>query len=272
MRWIALVWIAPACLAMLGCHTPIGVEYRSMLDVDGATAKAAGSELFAELGCVGCHNVRGVPRRVGLDLSTIETRDANADLVVDLRDAQFQEAHLRSPKSVRPGALMPDFALDELQARSLTLFVLELGRSEYLSTPIPEHLRGVARGRALFRREGCAGCHGVEGRGTSLSPEVARPPALQRIAETLVVDATEAARLLALVEAGARIDESQGPWVKPFTALKATIRNGRMPELTSPPKLMAMPAFGDRLDDRDLDAVGVYLVSLFPSNAWESWE
>lgn len=262
-----------ACL-LAGCRTTPAQLYANALADDGkdvVVLRTLGRELLVSKGCFGCHHVGGAPRRAGVDLSLVRQRDADRDGLLGIGDARWQERHLLAPARVRRWSLMPDLDLTPEEAQALVLTVLELGEPP-ASVKVSEQLRGVARGRALFTAFGCQGCHGADGRGGRIAPERAKIPVLARIAETLVVDAGEAARLVDLVERGEPIDERHGDWVKPFLGIKRSIAEGKLPAAEPSPRLIAMPAFGRVMSDSDIDAVGGYLVSLFPPDAWESWE
>ena len=70
--------------------------------------------------------------------------------------------HFRDPQAVSPGTVMPQFGFTEAEARALTDFLLHL-RDKKCALSLPSLLSPVERGHEVYRKYGCAGCHGPDG-------------------------------------------------------------------------------------------------------------
>jgi len=100
----------------------------------------------------------------------------------------------------------------------------------------------VARGAEVYRAN-CASCHGARGEG---APNWQRPgPDGKYPAPPL--------------------DGSAHAWHHPHAALKTTIREGTVRLGGS------MPAWKDKLADRDIDAVIAWMQSLWPEELYRAW-
>jgi mono/diheme cytochrome c family protein len=121
----------------------------------------AGRRLFQEKGCIGCHSIGGKGGTLGPALDEAAKR----------HDAQWIIAHFRNPQAVSPGTIMPQFNLTEQETRALTEFLLSLTDTNvvgFLKTPAA--MTPVERGKAVFKKYGCAGCHGPDGQGGIPNP------------------------------------------------------------------------------------------------------
>lgn len=228
-----------------------------------------GMQLYQQLGCAGCHAVHGVGQTVSVDLSDI------ADKPWQLLDFTFVEGphtlvdwveeHFREPRKITPGfrkhelppgeeevypTFMPNFGLTDEEAKALTVYMLSLtGESlpaKYAipapaPKPEPVYATAVERGRAVFNKVGCTGCHGVDGMG-------GRKNWNAQLGE----------------------EEPSLIYVKAYydrDSLKDLIRNGRQPvprldtSRSRPP--LYMPAWKDRVSEEELDDLVEYLFSLY---------
>ena len=121
----------------------------------------AGRALFEEKGCIGCHSLGGKGGTVGPALDEVGKR-RNPDWIV---------AHFRNPQAVTPGSVMPQFDFTDEQIRALTEFLLTKTDPNVVGyLKIPALMTPVERGKAVFRKYGCAGCHGLEGKGGVPNP------------------------------------------------------------------------------------------------------
>jgi mono/diheme cytochrome c family protein len=136
---------------------------------------------------------------------------------------------------------MPRFGFTESEARALTEFLLHLP-DEKMSLSIPALMGPVERGRAVFAKYGCAGCHGPEGRGGVPNPNA--KTAQQVPALTYVADGYTKPELRKLVLNGQRE-------IAPLD-----------PARPAPP--LYMPAWGSTIKDAEVDDLIAYLFSLKP--------
>ena len=80
---------------------------------------------------------------------------------------------------------MPRFGFTETEARALTDFLLQL-RGQAVASNLPSLMGSVERGRDVFRKYGCAGCHGPNGDGEVPNPNAKtaqQVPGLKYVAE-----------------------------------------------------------------------------------------
>ena len=202
--------------------------YASMKVIPSA---ALGQRLFQQKGCITCHSVDGKGGAVGPALDDVGLR----------RKPEWIIQHFRDPQSVTPGSLMPRFGFSESELRALTEFVVGL-REHKVALDLPSRVDPIERGHEVFRKYGCAGCHGQDAKGGVPNPNA-------KTAE-LVPD-------LLHVADGYTKEE-----------LKVRILNGQReinamdPKRPAPP--LYMPAWGGIIGDAEVDALVAYLISLQP--------
>lgn len=137
---------------------PLSAYYVSMKTIPGPQA---GRRLFAEKGCLGCHSLGGKGGVVGPALDKVGQR----------RDAQWIIAHFKSPTALSPGSLMPQFNFTDQETRALTEFLLSISDTNVIGfLNIPALMTPLDRGKAVFKKYGCAGCHGQNGQGGVPNP------------------------------------------------------------------------------------------------------
>ena len=190
-----------------------------------------GRRLFQVKGCLGCHSVGGHGGKVGPALDDVSLR----------RAPEWMMQHFRDPQSVSPGSVMPRFGFTESEARALTEFLLHL-RDQTVALSMPSLLSPADRGRGVFRKYGCAGCHGPEGKGGVPNPNA--KTAQQIPALTFVADSYTKAEIKKLIFNGQRE-------IVPLD-----------PHLPAPP--LYMPAWGSTIKDAEADDLIDYLFSLKP--------
>jgi len=137
---------------------PLSAYYVSMKTIPGPLA---GRRLFEEKGCIGCHSIAGKGGSVGPAL----------DEVAKHRDPQWISAHFKNPVALSPGTVMPQFNFNEQEIRALTEFLLSLTDTNLIGfLKIPSLMTSLDRGKAVYKKYGCAGCHGSDGQGGIPNP------------------------------------------------------------------------------------------------------
>ncbi len=240
----------------------------------GAERLVQARKLFDEKGCIGCHNLHGKGMLVGPELEeTWNKSPAQFDFhhVEGMEGkghgegtvAQWIIDHFRDPQRVSPEypalgipeSSMPKYEFTEEEIQLLSALVLsfasEVGREEFtvparFKVPAkpqaePAYAGPVEHGEAVFRKYGCVGCHGPQGRGGIRNANM---------------DLGEEVPALTYVSDGYSRDE-----------IKEIIREGRYPGRAdsahlSPP--LWMPPWKEKLSDEELEAVVEYLFSLRP--------
>ncbi len=128
-----------------------------------------GIKLFQELGCYGCHETEGFGRdkyrMIGPDLIEISSK-VNAAWLVDW---------LMGPKHFRPTTRMPDFMLEEQDAKAIAAYLWQ--HSEWFMPVEREEFdeEMIDEGAYIFESVGCLACHSdVEEEGRIHGPNLAR--------------------------------------------------------------------------------------------------
>jgi mono/diheme cytochrome c family protein len=158
---------------------PLNAYYVSMKTIPGVSA---GLRLFQEKGCQDCHSLGGKGGNLGPSLDELAKR----------HDPQWIIAHFRNPQAVSPGTIMPQFNLTEQETRALTEFLLSRTDTNVIGfLRTPALLTPVERGKAVYKKYGCAGCHGPEGKGGVPNPNAKtaqQVPGLQFVSEGYTKD------------------------------------------------------------------------------------
>ncbi len=240
--------------------------HQTVHQLPGAERLVQAQVLFEEKGCIGCHNVHGEGMLVGPELDETWRKGVHS---FDFRYVRGEETvanwvadHFRDPQRVVPGypalgvpeTAMPNYELTEDEVQLLTAKVLSLSsEAQDELHPLPARFKvagtapekplpasPVERGRALFTKFGCVGCHGVEGRGgfVNKNMDLEEVPALTYVSQ------------------GYSREE-----------IKQIIQEGKYPGRaergqSSPP--LWMPSWKQKLSDEEIDAIVEYLVSLKP--------
>jgi mono/diheme cytochrome c family protein len=129
-----------------------------------------GIKLFQELGCYGCHETKGFGRvdkyrTIGPDLNEISSK-VNAAWLVEW---------LMGPKNFRPTTRMPDFMLEEHDAKAIAAYLWQ--HSEWFMPVEREEFdeETIDEGAYIFESVGCLACHSdVEEEGRIHGPNLAR--------------------------------------------------------------------------------------------------
>ncbi len=244
------------------CHGDLRpIESRAPLLSQGIT-------LYKQLGCAGCHSVHGFGQSVSVDLSEMGEKPWQLlDLTFVTGEenlSQWVEQHFKEPRRVTPGfrahelppgeeeifpTFMPQYGLNDEQARALTVYMLSL-KDEHLPAsyvrppgppdPEPTYASPIEAGRAVFQKFGCAGCHGLDGIGG------------RRNWNAWLGD-----EVPSLIPVKQYYDRE---------TLKEFIRHGRQPVPRSNPQRpnppLYMPAWKDRIPDKQMDQLVEYVLSL----------
>ena len=191
-----------------------------------------GQRLFAQKGCIGCHSVGGKGGNVGPAL----------DDVTERRSPDWIGKHFRDPAAVSSETVMPKFNLSEPEIRALTSFLLSLAGSDVPGfTKTPLEATPVERGRAVYVKYGCGGCHGANGEGGVPNPNAKKN---QQVPPLFGANDVADVYLESFITEGIPEPAKLDP-------------NGPKPPI-------AMPAWGDKISESELaDLIG-YLRSLKP--------
>lgn len=210
----------------------LSAYYVSMSTIPG---RDAGRSLFEAKGCLGCHSVGGKGGAVGPAL----------DQVGERRKPEWIMEHFRNPQSVSPGSVMPQFDLTEQQVRALTEFLLSFSDPNVVGyIKVPAMMTAIERGKVVFRKYGCAGCHGREGNGGITNPNAKTGQQVPK---------------LIYVAEGYTKDE-----------LRKRILNGQHEifalDPSKPPPPLFMPAWRGKIAEGELNDLVEFLFSLEPKD------
>jgi mono/diheme cytochrome c family protein len=209
---------------------PLSAYYVSMKTIP---SPAEGRRLFEEKGCFGCHSIGGKGGNIGPAL----------DQVAKQHGAEWIVAHFQNPQAVSPGTVMPQFNFNQEQIRALTEFLLSLTDTNVIGfLKVPSAINPIERGKDVYRKYGCAGCHGPDGKGGVPNPNAKtaqQVPGLLYVAEGYTKD-----------------------------ELRKRILDGQkeIPVMDSkkPPAPLYMPAWRGKIAEGELSDLIAYLVSLLP--------
>ncbi len=209
---------------------PLSAYYVSMKTIPGP---AAGRRLFEEKGCFGCHTIGGKGGNIGPALDQVAKR----------HDSQWIVAHFQNPQAVSPGTVMPQFNFTEQETRALTEFLLSLTDTNVVGfLKVPNAVSPIERGKAVYKKYGCAGCHGPDAKGGVPNPNAKtaqQVPGLLYVAEGYTKD-----------ELRKRILDGQKeiPIMDP----------------KKPPAPLYMPAWRGKIAEGEVNDLIAYLTSLLP--------
>jgi len=192
-----------------------------------------GHRLFQEKGCIGCHSVGGTGGNVGPPLDEVAKR----------RTPEWIIEHFRNPQAVTPGTVMPRFDLTEPEIRALTEFLLSLSDPTVVGFIKPPPLVSpTERGKAVYKKYGCNGCHGKDGEGGIPNP-----------------NAKTAQQVPGLKYVGEGYNKQE---------LRERILNGQREiiamDKTKPPPPLYMPPWHGKIAEGELEDLIAYLFSLMP--------
>lgn len=200
------------------------------------TGLSAGKALFTQAGCASCHKIGSQGSAVGPDLTLVGYRHS----------AEWLDLFIKDPQAWKPGTLMPNTRLAEPGRKALVGYLSGLQGQDWPKGERPWDAASlkdpVARGRVIYARAGCVGCHGSEGTGgfPNRHAKGGMIPALNKAAEGF--SKTE---LIAKIRKGVASPQSADP--------------------AGPAPMIRMPSWAEKLDDAELEAVASYLLTLSPS-------
>ncbi len=211
---------------------PLSAYYVSMKTIPGVPA---GRRLFQNKGCADCHSLGGKGGNLGPALDQVAKRHPPEWIV----------AHFRNPQAMTPGSLMPQFDFSEQETRALTEFLLSLSDTNVIGfIKTPALMAPPERGKAVYRKYGCAGCHGSEGQGGVPNPNAKtaqQVPGLKFVSEGYTKE-----ELRKRILDGQREIPSMDP--------------------RKPPAPLYMPPWRGKIAEGELSDLVEYLVSLLPKN------
>jgi mono/diheme cytochrome c family protein len=215
---------------------PLSAYYVSMKTIPGPQA---GRRLFAEKGCIGCHSVAGKGGAVGPALDEAAKR----------HDVQWISAHFRNPVAVSPGSVMPQYNFNEQEIRALTEFLLSLTETNLVGfMRVPALMTPVERGKATYRKYGCAGCHGPDGQGGVPNPNAKtaqQVPGLKFVSEGYTRDELKK-RILDGQREIPSMDAKRPPAPLYMPPWRGKIAEGELSDLTD--YLMSLTPKGEKVD------------------------
>ncbi len=200
---------------------------------------AAGKAYFHQAGCASCHKIGENGSAVGPDLTFVGLRHS----------AQWLDLFIKDPQAWKKDTLMPKRYISDAARGAIVDYLAQLKGQDWPQGARPWEAASlikdpVARGRVLYVRAGCVGCHGTDGTGGYPNNNVKGGliPALNKVA-----DGYSKAELTAKIKKGVPHPEKADP--------------------KGPAPLITMPAWGQTLNDAELDALASYLLSLTPAGA-----
>jgi mono/diheme cytochrome c family protein len=220
--------LLPALLALAACSQG-----------PAPTGPGAGKAYFKQVGCASCHRVGSEGSATGPDLTFVGFR----------HKAEWLDLFIKDPQAWKPDTLMPNRRLPDEARAAIVEYLAGLEGQDAppgkRAWDEPSLLKDpVARGRVIYARAGCVACHGLGGQGGYPNNNVKGGliPALVKVSEGY-----NKAELVKKIRLGVPAPERADP--------------------KGPAPLVAMPAWGQKLDDAELDAVASYLLSLTPASS-----
>ena len=201
------------------------------------TGTAAGHAYFAQAGCTSCHKVGEEGSAVGPDLSLVGFRHS----------AEWLDLCIKDPQAWKKDTLMPNKRLSDEARAAIVGYLAEQKGQAWTAKPWDSVADPVAKGKIIYARAGCLGCHGAGGHGGYPNNNVKGGliPKLDGVYETYT-----AKELVAKIGRGVPAPEKADP-------------KGATP-------LIWMPSWSQKLTPDELMAVSLHLMTLRPGNAEKS--
>jgi mono/diheme cytochrome c family protein len=204
-----------------------------------ASPTDAGKAYFTQAGCANCHKIGAEGSAVGPDLTFIGYRHS----------AEWLDLFIKDPQAWKKDTLMPNTRISDEARKAIVAYLSELKGQDWPKGARPWddaslNKDPIARGRVIYTRAGCVGCHGPNGGGGYPNNNVKGGliPALEKASET---------------------------YTKPelIAKIKKGVPHPDKADAKGPDPLIWMPSWGEKLDDQEIDAVATYLMSLKPAGA-----
>ncbi len=123
-----------------------------------APAEMAGVHYFRQEHCSNCHNVTGDSPKTGPNLLNTSKR----------HDSTWLMAHFKMPAAVTPGSVMTPVNLSDAELKDLLALMLRLTpENGDVVNSAPDF---ATEGALIFQKNGCGGCHSVNGVGGKIGP------------------------------------------------------------------------------------------------------
>ena len=136
----------------------------------GAGSVEKGEALFKDFECLACHRVADEGRFVGPDLTWIGLR----------KPESWERVWLRDPPAFKSDTFMPNLHIPEKGVEHLAAYLHTLqgqgndaGRRYEYQIAMFINTNAVFRGEMVWKRFGCWGCHGENGKGGIANPNAA---------------------------------------------------------------------------------------------------
>lgn len=216
---------------------PLALLLASACGRPAPSGPAAGKAYFTQAGCASCHKVGDLGSAVGPDLTLVGLRHS----------AEWLDLFIKDPQAWKKDTLMPNSRMSDDARKAVVGYLAGLKGQDWPKGARPWDAASlasdpVARGRVIYSRAGCAGCHGPAGAGGYPNNNVKGgliPPVDK------VKDGFTKAELVAKIKKGmpqSQKDDAKGP-----------------------EPMIRMPGWEGVLDDAELDALAAYLFSLAPA-------
>ncbi len=152
------------------CHLTV---FPAEFNLEGAKHLKNGRTVFQNNGCQGCHKIRGVGGILGPDLTDLGSRTLHSfdfrHIRGDRTISNWHREHLRRPREIVTGSIMPAFDIPEQKIDDLVIFLRGQFNPhfplQYIALPMIREFkneRSAIPDNEIFSRL-CAGCHGASG-------------------------------------------------------------------------------------------------------------
>ncbi|MBI2069135.1 MAG: c-type cytochrome [Elusimicrobia bacterium] len=263
-------------------------------DIPYAQTAKTGKELFTKHGCYGCHAIKGSGGVVSEDLGEVASKplsridfypsglprkewNAQNWILLHLTQDPMKnvpgdpEGHLGSP--ISPSGMPPFFKdMKEDEAKAIATYLMSMTSEKILHDyyvyaapkPEPKYASAIERGRYVYNKFGCAGCHGIDAMGGRRNFNAQGPG-----------QDPEAADQVAEMAKGKEPDlkETMGTFTR--EELKHKIQKG-VPstdivrfKADGPTPPLYMPAWKEKIKGQDLEDLVTYLLSI--AKKGEEW-
>lgn len=220
--------LLPVLMLLAACGKP-----------EPSSPTSAGKAYFVQAGCASCHKIGDLGSAVGPDLTLVGFR----------HNAEWLDLFVKDPQAWKKDTLMPNKRLSDEARTAIVGYLAQLEGQDWPNGSRPWDAPSlikdpVARGKVIYNRAGCVGCHGVGGRGGYPNNNVKGGliPKLDGVKE-----AYSKSELIAKIKLGVPQSEKADP--------------------KGPAPMIRMPPWNAKLDQGELEALADYLLTLTPANA-----